>query len=76
MFGPLPRVHRIVVGIVVVVLGVAGSLVAGWYLPTEVVATTAAAIGLLIGTALALILVQAPPSRSRRRQGSRGPQQR
>lgn len=76
MFGPLPRVHRIVVGVVVVVLGVAGSLLTGWYLPTEVVATTAAAIGLVIGIALALFLVQAPPSRSRRRQSSRDPQQR
>lgn len=76
MFGPLPRVHRIVVGVVVVGLGIAGSLLTGWYLPTEVVGTTAAAIGLVIGIVLAIFLLQAPPSRSQRRQTPRGPQRR
>lgn len=76
MFGPLPRAHRIVVGVVVVTVGLAGSLLTGRYLPTEVVATTAAAIGLVIGIALALVLVQEPPSRSRPRQRTRDPQHR
>ncbi|MDP2775323.1 MAG: hypothetical protein Q8O61_17355 [Nocardioides sp.] len=71
MFGPLPRVYRLVVVTVVVVLGLAGSLLVGWYLPTEVVATSAAAVGLLLGIALALFLVQSPPAQSRSRQTSR-----
>lgn len=74
MFGPLPRAYRLVVVAVVVTLGLAGSVLVGWYLPTEIVATSAAAVGLVLGVVLALLLVQAPPARSGSRRAPRRPQ--
>lgn len=71
MLGPLPRMYRIAVAVVALLLGIAGGAWAAFMLPYPILITAGASVGLGVGALVTYALVHqsdpAQPQHVRRR---------